>query len=84
LKAIDEAADAPAPGKSPKPTLSEIAAVAQDDPGDRKKRRKSGSHLDDDGDGKRVAQGNDGSLKEKRKEKKKKHKSSGQTVDVVG
>jgi len=77
LKAIDKAADAPALGKS-RPTSPEIA-----DPGDRKKRRKSGNHLGDDSDGKRVAQGNDGSLREKRKEKKKKHKSPGQTVDVV-
>ena len=77
--ATDEAADVPASAKSSQP----VAAVARDDQGDRKKRRKSGNHREDEGDGKRVAPGNDGSLKEGPKEKKKKRKSPGQTVSVV-
>lgn len=69
-----------APAKSPQPSALE---VMRDDQGGRKKSRQSGNHLIDDGDGKRVAQGNDGDPKERHKEKKKKRKSGGQTVSVA-
>lgn len=81
---IDEAPDVPASAKPPQPAAPGVAA-AQDDQADRKKskKRQSVSHQGDVGDGKRVYGGNDGDLKDERKEKKKKHKSEGQAVSVV-
>ena len=79
---IDQAPDAPTQAKPPLPTALEVAG-SQGDRAERKKKKKRQSNNNQDGDGKRVDEGNDGTLRGKHKEKKKKHKSEGQAVSVV-
>ena len=68
IAATDETADVPAPAvRSPKPTMLEMAGLARDNQGEKKRQSVDGSQ---------VAQGDDSSLKEKRKEKNKKRKSA--------
>ena len=73
----------PKQAKPPVPIAPEVAG-AQDDQTDRKKKKKcqSSNYQGDNGVGKLVVEGNDGTLKGKRKEKRKR-KSEGQTVSVV-
>jgi len=79
--AVDDSPDVPKPSQ---PTPSEVADV-RGDRTDRKKRKKrqSGNHQECNGDGEQVAEGNEDGLKEKRKEKKKKHRSEGQVASAV-
>lgn len=80
VAAVGEAVDVPTPDEPSRPVVLE---VARDDQGDRKKRRTSDNRHRDGGDEKWVAQGNDGNLREKHMERKKKRKSGGQAVGVV-
>ena len=79
-KAVDETPDVVGP-KPPQPIASEVTG-ARDNRTDRKrnKKRQSGNHLECNGDGERVVEGNEDCSKEKRKEKKKKRRSEGQVV----
>ncbi|KAF9793125.1 hypothetical protein BJ322DRAFT_100742 [Thelephora terrestris] len=83
LKAATEEAPCVTTPAASRLTATEAAGVARDDQGHQKKRRHSGNHHEENGDATRVSQGNKHTSKEGRKEKKKKHKSGGQTASTV-
>jgi hypothetical protein len=67
---------------SAKPAVLEAAVQGDQVDRKRKKKRQSGDCQGDGGDGKRVAEGSDGKLKQKCKEKKQR-KSAGRAVSVA-